>query len=343
MKLLNHYISIGAMIVVLLSACQPGRQKHEIAGHSEQVALSGVEALNMKIRSDSLNPDHYYQRSKYYLAQQDINHALADINRAIELDAARADYYVALSDIYLAMGRIPGCMDALKKAEELDPLNNEALLKLAEVYLILKDYQNTFEYTGRALDHDRINPVAHFIRGYAYMELGDTSLAVRNFQVAADQDQQYYNAYVELGMLYMIQRNPLSIAYLQTATTIEPNRKDAYYLLGLAYQEQEIIPKAIETFDKLLAIAPDFKEAHYNLGYLNLVYVNDFETAIRFFNQAIELDPTYTDAYFNRGYSYELMGEFDQARKDYLKALSIHPNYENSIIGLNRIDSLVGL
>lgn len=336
------YQTILIMImVVLLGACRSPVRKNAVPHEEELLTEPELETLNDKISSDSLNPDLYYQRSKYFIGLKDVNRALSDINRAIGLDDRKADYYVALSDIYLAMGRIPGCLEALKRAEELDPSNNEALLKLAEVYLILKEYQNTFEYTKRSLDMDRINPVAHFIRGYAYMELGDTSLAIRNFQVAADQDQQYYNAYVELGILYMSQKKPLATGYLQTATTIEPNRKDAYYLLGMAYQEQENIPKAIETYDRLLIIAPEFKEAHYNLGYIHLVYTNDFESAIRYFDQAIAIDPRYTDAYFNRGYSYELMGDFESARKDYRKALSIHPNYENSIIGLNRIDSLV--
>ncbi len=133
--------------------------------------------------------------------------------------------------------------------------------------MILKDYANAFEYTKRALDLDKINPKAYFIRGYAYMELGDTSLAIRNFQAAADQDQNYYDAYLELGAIYSARKNPIAAGYLQTATRIDTGRAEAYYLLGLAYQEQENISKAIETYEKLLTIFPDFKEAHYNLGY----------------------------------------------------------------------------
>jgi len=135
-------------------------------------------------------------------------------------------------------------------------------------------------------------------------------------------------------------KNPLAVGYLQTATLIDPNRGEAYYLLGMAYQEQENIPRAVETYEKLLVISPDFKEAHYNLGYINLVYINDFDAAIRYFTQAAALDPMYTDAFFNRGYSYELLGDYDHARKDYQKALELFPNYDRSILGLNRLDSI---
>jgi len=339
---MKNFVPVWILFILslFLSSCQSANEKKGTSEQNSTATPSELGSLNEKILSDSLNPEHYYLRSLYYLGQKDINKALGDINKAIQLDEKNSDYFVALSEIYLSMGRVPNCLEALKKAEELDPVNNKALLKLAEVYLILKDYKNTFEYTRRALDLDRINPVAHFYRAYAYMEMGDSSLAIQNFQAAIDQDQNYYDAYLELGALYSAQKNPLAAGYLQTATRIEPGRGEAYYLLGMAYQEQENIPKAKETYEKLLTVSQDFKEAYYNLGFINLVYLNDFEEAVRFFTRAISLDPKYTDAYFNRGYSYELMGEYESARKDYQKALELVPNYERSILGLNRLDSI---
>lgn len=338
----RFFFLLFALLSITLAACrQPGERAAVKEIESTVASDTQLDDLNRKISADSLNPELYYQRSLHYLSLQDINTALSDINRAIQLKDDRADFYVALSDIYLASGRIKNCIEALNRAETLDPRHNDALLKLAEVYLLLQDYQKAFHYTKTALDNDRMNPVAHFIRGYAYLELGDTSLAVKNFQLAADQDQQYYKAYVQLGILYSVLKDPLAVGYLQTATMIEPNRPEAYYLLGMAYQDQENIPKAIETYQKLLTISPGYKEAYYNQGYLQLVYVNDFEAAVELFTRAIELDPNYTDAYFNRGYSYELMGNLDGARHDYLKALEIYPNYEKPVLGLNRLDSIL--
>jgi tetratricopeptide (TPR) repeat protein len=331
---------LTVFLVFNLISCQEPVDKNtsKEAIRSDTVNVE-IEALNSKILSDSTNPENYYQRSLYYLENKNTNKSLSDIGKAIAIDDKNAKYFVTLADNYLSLGKIPNWLDALKKAEQIDPENNDALLKLAEVYLILKDYQNTFGYTKKALDHDLINPVAYFIRGYAYMEQGDTALAIKSFQAAADQDQGYYNAYMELGILYSALKNPVATGYLQTATSIDPNKPEAFYLLGMAYQEQEIIPKAIEAYNKLLVIDPDYKEAYYNLGYINMVYARDLDKAIAYFDQAISLDPKYTDAYFNRGYSYELAGEYANARKDYQKALETTPNYERAILGLNRLDA----
>jgi tetratricopeptide (TPR) repeat protein len=308
---------------------------------TDQAASTGVPALdslNRILQQDSLNPALYYQRSVLLMENGETNRALSDINKALQLKDDDADYYVALADIYLAINKVPGCLEALLKALDLDPNNNDALLKLAEVYLVLKDYDNTFKYSGQALDNDRINPVAHFIRGYAYLELGDTALAVKNFQAAADLDQDYYEAFVQLGILYSIVKDPVAVGYLQTATRIDPNRTEGWYLLGMAYQEQENVQKALETYDKLLAIAPQYKEAFYNIGYIHLVYTTDYVSAVDYFTRAIAIDPKYTDAIFNRGYSHELAGDLANARKDYQRALEVTPNYDRAIDGLNRLD-----
>jgi tetratricopeptide (TPR) repeat protein len=339
-QILRFWIYLLLPVFVFISCNQTPQKKGGQEKPLTDSVFVEIEALNSRILSDSTNPENYYDRSLYYIQNKDINKAFSDIGKAIDLDDKNARYFVALSDIYLASGKIPNCLEALKKAEELDEKNNEAFLKLAEVYLILRDYKNTFAYTKKALDLDLVNPVAYFIRGYAYMEQGDTALAIKNYQAAADQDQKYYAAYIELGSLYSTLRNPVATGYLQTAVRIDPNREEAYYLLGMAYQEQGDITKAVETYEKLLVISPDFKDAHYNLGYINLVYINDFASAINYFTRAISLDPKYTDAYFNRGYSYELAGNFANARKDYQKALEVTPNYERAVEGLNRLDSL---
>ncbi len=331
-------VLFGMVIPAILSCNSP--EKPGTTGISEENVTGdpALDSLNLMIKKDSTNSNAFYLRSRYYIGQGETNLALGDINRAIQLDNQRSEYFITLADIYLAANRVPNCLEALLKARELDPASNDAMLKLAEVYLILKDYENTFKYTGMALDRDRINPVAHFIRGYAYLETGDTSLAVKNFQTAADQDQNYYEAFMQLGILFSIHRDPLAIGYFQTATRIAPNRTEGWYLLGMTYQDQENIPKAIETYHNLLAIAPDFKDALFNLGYVNLVYTSDYAAAIDYFTRAITVDSRYTDAYFNRGYSYELSGDKVNARKDYQKALELLPNYDRAIDGLNRLD-----
>ncbi len=338
--ILNKSLFYLVIISVLsLSSCQ-GPEKNQQAGeNSGQKSISRLDSLNQSILKDSTNAENYYKRAILNKQNKNVNSALGDINKAIQLDDKQSKYFVTLSDIYLDMGKISKCIQALDKAQQLDPQNNSAYLKQAKIYLILKEYQKSLSLVKSALELDKINPEAYFIRAYAFMETGDTVSAVRNFQVAADQNQQYYDAYIQLGILYSAKKDPVAINYFQTARNINPDRTEAYYLLGLYYQNNGEFDKAIETYHNLLNIDPNFKYADYNIAYIFLVDEQVFDSAIIYFSSAIKIDDKYIDAIFNRGFAYELSGEPAKAKEDYLKCLKIQTNYERAIDGLNRLDT----
>ena len=56
----------------------------------------------------------------------------------------------------------------------------------------------------------------------------------------------------------------------------------------------------------------------------------DYDQAIKDYDKAIELKPNYSDAYYNRGIAYDNKGNYDQAIKDYNKAIELNPNHTNA-------------
>ena len=84
-----------------------------------------------------------------------------------------------------------------------------------------------------------------------------------------------------------------------------------------------------------------FRDAHYNIGYINLVYLLDFKAASECFTKAIEIDSLYAESWYNRGLSYEQLKEYQKAYEDYQKALKLKVNYDKAIEGLNRLDKLL--
>jgi tetratricopeptide (TPR) repeat protein len=330
------HLLVYFILMLFLSFC--GRQGKNPPEQSSTAPATALKVLTEKIQHDSSDAGLFHRRAQLYLDEGQINNALGDINKAIQLDAENAGYFITLADIYLAMGKIPGSLESLQKAEKLDPKNNDALIKQAELYLVIKDYPKCFNYVNAALALNRQNPVAYFIWGYAQLERGDTTSAIRNLQTAADQDQNYYDAFLQLGMVYAARKNPVAEDYFRSAIRIDSTRTGAYYLMGLLYQETGEYTKALDIYEKLARVSPAMKEAHYNMGYVNLVSLGNYPAAIQHFTEAIRLDPKYTDAYFNRGYSYELSGDLMNAKKDYEQALQVQPNYDRAIEGLNRLD-----
>jgi tetratricopeptide (TPR) repeat protein len=299
-----------------------------------------MDALNQQIAGKPSDPDLYNKRAAFYLIDQEFDKAFKDINVAISLSPKNPLYYITLSDIYLLQGQAKNCGESLAKAISLDPKNNEALLKLAKLSLIIKEYPATFDYVKKALNVDPVNPRAYFIRAIALLEKGDTVRAVDDLKKAADQDQEFFDAYLELGELYSIKKDKMAADYLRNALNIRPESKEALYLLGMFYQENNQFDKALETYAILEKVDTTFKNAPYNTGYIYLVYLNDFQKAALFFSRAILKDPGYVEAYYNRGYAYELSDQINKAYSDYKMTLKLKTNYQKAIDGLNRLDRI---
>lgn len=341
MRLPILYNILAILLLCFVVACDSGNVEKE---SNKEIALDSItnpiKFITDKLSKDSLNGELFNERAKLYVQNKQINNALQDVHKALELKPNEAKFYITLSDIYLLMGQMQKSIKSLKKAAELDQNDPEPLLKIAEIYLINKEYPLCFDYIEKALAIDDINPQAYFMRGFANKERGDTARAIKFFQIAADQDQDYYEAFNQLGLIYAAKGNDLAIDYYNNAIDINPELIAARYNLAMYFQENEEYSSAINAYLNIIDIDSLYKNAYFNLGYIYLVYLELYETAVDYFSDAIRLHPEYIDAYFNRGYSYELLGKYDLAETDYRKTLELKTNYQKAIEGLNRLDSL---
>lgn len=325
----------------LLLSCGSNINSNEEESNSVDSINPEIFAISQQIADDQDNPTLYNQRSILYLKYNETLKALADINKAIEFDPDNSVYYRTLSDVYFSMGRVTNCRDALNKALEMNNEDTNAYLKLAELEFYFQNFNKTNEYLDKALSIDPINAKAYFIRGMVSKENTDTLLAIKAFQIAIEYDPEYYHAYMQLGLIFASRKNPLAADYFNNAIKVNPLSIEAYYALGMFYQNSELYNEAIETYYKILKYDPLYKYAHYNLGYIHLVYLQVYDVAAKHFTDAINSDNNFTEAWYNRGYCYELLGDMNRSKADYQQALKLKPGYSKAIDGLNRLDVLI--
>jgi len=320
---------------VLLSCNRAGQRTDENSGQVE--GMSELEGLNAQIAKDSTDASLFEHRAIVYLSQKDHNRAMRDMLQAIQLDPDNAGYLLTLSDIYMSMGLLENCVESLDKSLNLDPGNVESMLKLSEINLILRKHKEALQYADMAIAEDKINPLPYFIKGFTYAEAGDTVSAIKNYLEAIDKNQSYYDAYIQLGLIYSTADNPLAIDYFNNALNIDPQSIEALYALGLFYQQLGDAENAITTYNRLLVVDPENVYGHYNLGYVNLVLLAEYEQALGHFDIASQLMPDYYEAIYNKAYCNELLGNYKTARELYNQVLEIETNYTKAIEGLNRI------
>jgi len=308
--------------------------------------------LYRKIDKSPKNSDLYQQRAEYYYRNSQTDKALADILHAIKLNDKKSVYYITLADVYLAKQETDLVEEMLKKAITMDQ-NNEAYLKLAELYLFQYMYSECEETLDQAIRLQNHNPKAFLTKAVLLKETRDTVGFLRMMQLVIDQDPKEVIAYAALAEFFQGELNPIAISYYKNALEVTPNDKILNYNLGKLYQDlgalkvesgkpfKEIVEfeLAKEQYQNLIAIDPNSYPAYNNLGYIALVYEDNYEEAVKYFSKAVELDPFYDQAWCNRGIAYYYLGEWQKARADYLQARKINPYNENAITELNRLDT----
>ena len=342
-------IILALIASMLLLACQTAENTEGQSGNTtteasvEQIEQqvdpndSALQVVNQKIRENLENPELYVDRSDIYFQMGDIDAGIKDLDRAIRLDSTNLKTLMAQAKFFTKRGRVEAAKRILEKAKGFHPEESEIYVLLGELHLIAKDYENALKNADLAVKYDIYNDKAYFVKAYTFLELGDTSKAISSFQTSVEQNPDYYNGYLQLGLLYTELDDPLALDYFNNALAVKPNDKDALYAKGMYEQEHELYNEAMQSYTQAIKAHPDFREAYYNMGFLHMYYLKLYREGLNYFNQAVEVDPNYYQAYYNRGYSFELLGDIGNAAKDYRKALSIKPDYTLAAKGLERV------
>jgi tetratricopeptide (TPR) repeat protein len=124
-----------------------------------------------------------------------------------------------------------------------------------------------------------------------------------------------------------------NIALYRHAVSVTHNSWWAYNHLGHAFLEKQQPAEAAENFTEALRIAPDFPDAHYNLG-LALFGLGKIQDAIEQWRQAIVYDKRYYKAHNNLGLTLLSLGRTEQAVEHFKQVLKIRPDQAETHLNL---------
>lgn len=324
-------LSTFILALTLLSSCGDFLNKKKTVSDVDSLTFSADSSYKMLNEQIKRNPDQanlYAQRALVSVRKNDVPSALKDINRAIYLDSNQASFYVQRADIFFKQRETRAAREDFLKSIVLDPKNEEAYLKLAELELVLEKYSQSIDYCNQLLKVNVFSPKAYFMKGMNYKYAGDTASAISSFQTAVEQDDQYYEGYLQLGALFAVQKNPLALDYYNNALRLKPTSLEAIYHKCMFLQETGSFDKALEGYNLMIKIDSTSRNAHFNKGYLYLVYAQDYTKALTSFERVMALYPKDVDAIYNAGVCCDKKKDKKQARIYYKKALEIQPDYE---------------
>ena len=331
-------------LLLALFACnntpKPETDNKPQATTTPKSVTEAIQLLTDSIAMDSTDAHLYVNRAKAYFANEQIGQAMVDINKALQLDPNNVETYLLLADVYYTLGDQDNIASTLNRAAEVNSLDARPLVKLAELNLLQQNYNLAFGYVDKALGLSPYNPRAYFVKGMCFMAAQqDTANALKNFQLASEQDANFYDPVEQISRIYAVQQPPYALDYLRRAQQQFPDITTTRYELALYLQGHGEPEEALLHYDTLLMQNPENYIVLFNKGYVNYVYLEDNQTALEYFNQALAVNPDYLDALYNKGRVLEQMGDYSQAMSIYKEVLKTRPDYQLAIDAINRVQN----
>lgn len=337
------------LVLLLITSCNQNKTGHQDTG--TDVVNNGstpaktdslLEALNKRIAENPEDYNNYLERARYFGEQQKYDFAFDDIARAIATDSTKADIYLFKGDLFFNQKKYTEAYSEYKHCLHFDALNVDCLLKKTVIDIINGNYDMALDQINTALKQNESNAYAYYLKGRMYKTMGDTSLASSSYKTAIEVDPEFYEAYIEVGLLYAPQKNDLAKEYYNSAIDIRPRSIEAWYNKAMYLQEtgfrkKERYKEAFSCYDTILKIDPRFVAANFNKGFIWLEYLQNYDSAAYHFSSALSTFPEYYQAYYNRGLCFESLSKRNEAENDYRQALSLNPSYTDAALALDRL------
>ncbi len=331
---MQKYKYAGISLILILSVFLTRCNCHSTGSNKKGADTTAVENINNpqvkdltdKITGNPNNPDNYFSRGNVYMTLKNYRAAYKDLLKASTLDSTNAKYFAMMGVACMKGNFIAGDIEPFNKSLKLDPSNKEIRLSLAQSYFYLRDYQNSLTQLHLLLDQDKKYYQAFFFEAMNFKELGDTAKAISSFQEAVQVNPDYYDAYMQLGLLCSAKQNPLAPQYFDNALRIDSNSIEAYYGKAKYYQDIDQDAKAKKTYRELIKKDAFNEHAYFNIGFMYLTEDSTME-AYKYFNYATQVKPQYAEAYYYRGLCQELLGNHVAALSDIDQAISLKPNF----------------
>jgi len=211
-----------------------------------------------------------------YFNQREYSQAIAEFEKSIELDSNHADSYYYLGQCYLQMGIIEYNKKHILKAYSLYRKANKVAEQVIPLYI--KNIEDnpedldTFLKLGYIYEIKSIIPYIN-----EHNEALDYYLGALNLDnVSQDKNIEIYlYLNTRIGLINYQEKNyPLAIEYLENAEKISSKKSSAVvcYYLGKSYDKMDEKEKALNSFSRVIEIAPQSelaREAEKELKKLN--------------------------------------------------------------------------
>ncbi|XP_058125350.1 dnaJ homolog subfamily C member 7 isoform X2 [Anopheles ziemanni] len=322
------------------------------AGNEEYKSKRYDDALRLYTEAINLSPDtaaYYGNRSACHMMRGDYRAALNDVKKAISIDEKYEKGYIRMAKCSLVLGDVVGTEQAIRKFLSFDPSNTAlrdeiTLLKQlrdfnekAAACYDLKDYRTCLFHCDNAIKiapasiQNKLLKAECLAMLHRFEEAGNIAITIMQSN-SANADAIYVRGLT----LYYCDNLEKGLLHFERALMLDPDHKKAKAMRQKAKQLKEKketgnelfktgkFRPALTTYSEALEIDPLNKDINSKL-YYNRALVNsklgNLREAITDCTKALSLNEKYMKALLQRAKLHYNMENYEEAVKDYEKAL----------------------
>lgn len=245
--------------------------------------------------------------------------------------------------VLLDKGRAVETLTILRKLESIEPGNHEIYIAKGTAMGMLGDIQGAkkmFDYS-LTLDSDDVENILFAITS-VLQNLNYYEHLIPYLLKLTDLEPEFYAHLYDLAYAYEKTEDfENSIYYYLKYLEEEPFSDSAWYNLGIIYSKLEYYDKATEAYDFALAINSHNTFALFNKGNI-LSNLERYAEAIPVYHEYLEIEPENFEAMTYLAECYEKTNELILARKYYLDAIELSPDFAEPWLGLGIIALIIG-
>lgn len=271
---------------------------------------------------------NYLRKGKLDLAKENIDKAVG--HEKTMNDPKTWFYY---GNTYIQLATTP--LDVFK---ELDP---DALQKAYDGYMKCMELDTKGTYTDQVEADLKIIANNYYARGLAHYNANEYPAAYKEFEEAIAVNKSINSVdtlavYASSMSAFSGEMYPEAITGYESLITMEYDNSGIYGDLANIYKSTENLERAKEVLEMGIQKYPN--DANIVFAKINILLTEEkYEEVVAYLESAIQLAPENYTLYFVQGQSYEQMGDLENARLGYEKALEVNPEYSDALYNMGAL------
>ena len=287
------------------------------------------DAFNIALARDPGYPEVRFRLGDIELQLGELEKAVHHYREEAKIEPATA-LFVNMGEAYYRLGKADSAQIAYEKAIAVDSTNAEAHMMHGQLLEELGQLEEALAHSRQALALDPTRSNYQFAVGSQLFQLGRLEEAVPYLKQAADGRLLHYPAQYNLGQAlirlgresdaqYYLSRADSSrelmdrITNTQSIAAQNPNSVEGWIELGELFRRAGERDRAVQAFNRALAIAPGNIRVQNNVGEMMLAE-GDVRGAVQQFQSILRKDEQQPVVWKNLGLAFAVAGLCDDAR-----------------------------